>query len=77
MDYRKGLHLAYQLLNTRKIPQTVWDDACVAEKEDDIEAKKYYRMYVKSGVICLQWNLQGQLMFKGMLHAFSQYSVFI
>lgn len=54
MDYRKGLHLAYQLLNTRKIPQTVWDDACVAEKEDDIEAKKYYRMYVKSGVICLQ-----------------------
>ena len=59
MDYRKGLHLAYQLLNKRKIPQTVWDDACVAEKEDDIEAKKYYRMYVKSGVICLQWNLQG------------------
>ena len=45
--------LAYQLLDESDIPKSVWDDACVVEKEDDEESRNITE-WMSFGVTCLQ-----------------------
>lgn len=56
--------LAYQLLDESDIPKSVWDDACVIEKKDDEEVKKYYRMDVIWGYLSTMKAGDGQFQFK-------------
>ena len=56
--------LAYQLLSEGDIPQTIWDNACVVEKEDGEEERRYHRMDVVWGYLATMKSADGQLMFK-------------
>ena len=61
--------LACQLLNEREIPQTVWDDTYVVEKDDGKEVKRYYGMDVIWGYLSTMKSAEGQLMFKRLFKA--------
>ena len=56
--------LAYQLLDESDIPTSVWDDACVREKDDDEEVTKYYRMDTIWGYLSTMKLADGQFQFK-------------